>query len=211
MQGAPGSDRPTRTGPSAPGSGGYVAIRRHDADRPVGFEGRELHLLHRVESVLAEGGLDVDEVQALPDQLRQEPGAVASNHGRPEFEEPADERQAHAQGSNESIEDEQREDHDQPAGDRRIGPGDRRLQGVRGKQNQGEVEERELADLAFAEQPEGAEEGHVDERSPDYELERWRSKSPHSAGPQGSMASETMMRLSLSLIHISEPTRLGMI
>src|SRR5664279_3362556 len=203
MQGAPQSDRPPRTGPSAPRSGGYVAIRRHDADRPVGFEGRELHLLHRVESVLAEGGLDVDEVQALPDELRQEPGAIAPHDGRPEFEEPADERASHAQGSNASIENEERENHDQPTGNRRIRPGDRRLQGVRCKQHQGEVEERELADLAFAEQPEGAEEDHVDERSPNHELERWRTERPHVAGPQGSMASETMMRLSRLAEHRS--------
>ena len=188
------SERPTGTGPSAPGSGGCSGIRRNDTDRPVGFEGRKLHLLDRVEPMLAECGIHVEEVEALPDELRQEPGTVAPNDCRPGFEEPADERTAQSESGDASVDDEEREDHDEPAGDRLIGPGDRRLQRVRSKQDEGEIEECELAYLAFAEEAEGAEEDHVDERSPNHELERWRTERPRSAGPRGSMASETMMR-----------------
>ena len=84
------SDRPTVVPPPAAGWACVGRIGRDDADRSVGFEGRKLQLVDAIETVLAERSFDVDQIEALPHKLGQEPLTVTPDDGRPEFEDAPD-------------------------------------------------------------------------------------------------------------------------
>src|SRR6185312_3854245 len=89
-----GSVRDVRPAPVAPPV--LHAHRRarggHDADGAVVLENRELDLCDRLEAVLANRGLEVVRVEALPLDRCVDPCSVPGNHGGFVVEDPPDER-----------------------------------------------------------------------------------------------------------------------
>jgi len=156
-----------------------VAVGRHDAQRTILLENGQLHLLDRIEAVLAQGRPQVVLVQPLLVQGLGQPGPVSTDDRRLELEQSPDERNAPTERRHESIQDEDRDDDDRGARDRLVRPGDRGLEGICREQDKGQVEQGELADLAFPEDPQGRQKNGVDDDRPGDDLERREAELPH--------------------------------
>jgi hypothetical protein len=129
----------------------------------------------------------------LSDEFPQEPHTVATDHGGPKFDDPADEATPNSQEGNSPVEDEQRREDDETAQERRIGPGHGRLQGIGNEQDESEIEKRELTNLAFAEQAKRTEEDRVYDARADNEFNHRRTECPHSSGPPGAVAQKAVI------------------
>ena len=149
---APGADRP--------------GILRHDADGPVGLEHAELDIADVVETVFANGGVAELLVDALTAHGALKVPALADDDGRLRDQQPVEEAVA-VETADAVVQEHQHGDDQQAAQEGGVGPGHRRLHRVRNQQHQHEVVDRELADLALAEEAEGREQSQVDDRRPE--------------------------------------------
>ena len=151
---------------------------RHDADRAVVFEDGELHLVDALEAVLAKGRGEVLVIEAFTLELGSHPGAVAGDGRRRDVEKPPHERGSSAPERDEAIGSEQgQEDEDGPR-QGRVRPGDRRLEGIGREEHRRQIEQRELAELAFPRHTQGHEEDDVDHEASDDEFERRGAELP---------------------------------
>ena len=128
----------------------YRRRRRVAATAPSGESNATMLIDPSASSVASLISL-TESIQTLVDQLGQQPGSVAPDDRRSVFEQPPDERASDSQHRNSAVQQEERDHDNEAACQGVVRTGDCRLEGVGGKQDQGEVEQRELPDLAFAE------------------------------------------------------------
>ena len=95
--------------------------------------------------------------------------AVLDDHGGRRRQQPVKAREP-VQPADAGVGQHQREDEHQAAADRVVRPGDRRLQGVGDQQDEDQVVERELPDLALAEDAQCHQQGDVDEHRTNDQL-----------------------------------------
>src|SRR5207253_8952563 len=132
-------------------------------DATVVFQHGETDIAHLVEAMLSDRHLDIVDAQALFIEILFYEVAVVDQQRRRRLDQAVERGPAAAQHRDAPVEDEKRRHDDRPAGDRTVGSGHRRLEGVGHQQHEHQVKGRELAQLALPEQSETDEEDHIDE------------------------------------------------
>src|SRR5256712_2127186 len=145
----------------------------HHTDAAVVFENRLFDLVDLVNTVLADGHLDIGLAEPLFIQRRLADLAILDDHSRRRLDQRIEPEPAAPQHRDGAVEDQKNGDDDRAPGNGLVRARNRRLQRIGDQQDQDEVEGRELSELALAEEAQADEEDHVDDDGSENEGRPW--------------------------------------